>query len=33
MPLGPAVADYLSRRRLVEGYGPYLRLRGKIKRA
>ena len=30
---GPAVIDYLERRRPVDGYGPYLRLRGKIKRA
>jgi hydroxymethylglutaryl-CoA synthase len=30
---GPAVLDYLEHRRLVEGYGPYLRLRGKIRRA
>jgi hydroxymethylglutaryl-CoA synthase len=30
---GPAVADYLERRRLVDGYGQYLRLRGKIRRA
>lgn len=28
---GPAVADYLDRRRLVDGYGQYLRLRGKIR--
>ncbi len=30
---GPAVVDYLDRRRLVDGYGQYLRLRGKIRRA
>ncbi len=30
---GPAVADYLDRRRLVDGYGNYLRLRGKIRRS
>jgi hydroxymethylglutaryl-CoA synthase len=30
---GPSVADYLDRRRLVDGYGQYLRLRGKIRRA
>ncbi len=30
---GPAVIDYLDRRRPVDGYGQYLRLRGKIKRA
>lgn len=30
---GPAVIDYLERRRPVDGYGQYLRLRGKIKRA
>jgi hydroxymethylglutaryl-CoA synthase len=30
---GPAVIDYLERRRVLEGYGPYLRLRGKIKRS
>ena len=30
---GPAVIDYLERRRALEGYGPYLRLRGKIKRS
>ncbi len=30
---GPAVLDYLEHRRLVEGYGPYLRLRGKIRRS
>lgn len=29
---GPAVVDYLERRRLVDGYGQYLRLRGKIRR-
>src|SRR5205807_7826562 len=28
---GPAVRDYLGRRRAVEGYGRYLRLRGKIR--
>jgi len=27
---GPAVGDYLERRRPVDGYGQYLRLRGKI---
>lgn len=30
---GAAVVDYLDRRRLVDGYGQYLRLRGKIRRA
>ncbi|HEY0511347.1 MAG TPA: hydroxymethylglutaryl-CoA synthase [Thermoanaerobaculia bacterium] len=30
---GPAVIDYLERRRVVEGYGPYLRLRGKIRKS
>jgi hydroxymethylglutaryl-CoA synthase len=30
---GPAVLDYLDRRRDVGGYGNYLRLRGKIRRA
>ena len=30
---GPVVIDYLERRRVVEGYGPYLRLRGKIQRS
>ncbi len=30
---GPAVADYLARRRPVDGYGQYLRLRGKIRRS
>jgi hydroxymethylglutaryl-CoA synthase len=30
---GPAVIDYLERRRPVDGYGHYLRLRGKIKKA
>jgi len=30
---GPSVVDYLERRRLVDGYGQYLRLRGKIRRA
>jgi len=30
---GPAVVDYLDRRRLVDGYGQYLRLRGKIRRS
>jgi hydroxymethylglutaryl-CoA synthase len=30
---GPAVTDYLDRRRLVDGYGQYLRLRGKIRRS
>ena len=30
---GPAVNDYLDRRRLVDGYGQYLRLRGKIRRS
>jgi hydroxymethylglutaryl-CoA synthase len=30
---GPNVIDYLERRRVLEGYGPYLRLRGKIKRS
>ncbi len=30
---GPTVANYLDRRRLVDGYGQYLRLRGKIRRA
>lgn len=30
---GPSVVDYLERRRLVDGYGHYLRLRGKIKRS
>jgi hydroxymethylglutaryl-CoA synthase len=30
---GPAVLDYLDRRRLVDGYGQYLRLRGKIRRS
>ena len=29
---GPSVADYLERRRPVDGYGHYLRLRGKIRR-
>jgi len=29
---GPAVLDYLARRRPVDGYGHYLRLRGKIER-
>jgi hydroxymethylglutaryl-CoA synthase len=29
---GPSVADYLDRRRPVDGYGHYLRLRGKIRR-
>lgn len=28
---GPAVCDYLDRRRVVAGYGEYLRLRGKIR--
>jgi hypothetical protein len=27
------VTDYLDRRRLVDGYGQYLRLRGKIRRS
>ena len=30
---GPAVVDYLERRRLVDGYGQYLRLQGKIRRS
>ena len=30
---GPSVVDYLDRRRLVDGYGQYLRLRGKIRRS
>jgi hydroxymethylglutaryl-CoA synthase len=30
---GPTVLDYLDRRRLVDGYGHYLRLRGKIRRS
>lgn len=30
---GPNVIDYLERRRVVDGYGPYLRLRGKIQRS
>jgi hydroxymethylglutaryl-CoA synthase len=30
---GPSVADYLHRRRPVDGYGQYLRLRGKIQRS
>ena len=30
---GATVLDYLERRRLVDGYGQYLRLRGKIRRA
>jgi hydroxymethylglutaryl-CoA synthase len=30
---GPAVIDYLERRRPVDGYGQYLRLRGKIRRS
>jgi hydroxymethylglutaryl-CoA synthase len=30
---GPSVVDYLERRRLVDGYGHYLRLRGKIRRS
>ena len=30
---GPTVNDYLDRRRLVDGYGQYLRLRGKIRRS
>jgi len=30
---GPTVIDYLERRRLVDGYGHYLRLRGKIRRS
>jgi hydroxymethylglutaryl-CoA synthase len=30
---GPSVVDYLERRRLVDGYGQYLRLRGKIRRS
>jgi hydroxymethylglutaryl-CoA synthase len=30
---GPTVTDYLDRRRLVDGYGQYLRLRGKIRRS
>ncbi len=30
---GPAVADYLDRRREIVDYGHYLRLRGKIRRA
>jgi hydroxymethylglutaryl-CoA synthase len=30
---GPSVADYLHRRRPVDGYGHYLRLRGKIQRS
>ena len=30
---GPAVADYLHRRREIADYGQYLRLRGKIRRA
>lgn len=30
---GPAVLDYLDRRREVDGYGHYLRLRGKIRRS
>jgi hydroxymethylglutaryl-CoA synthase len=30
---GPTVADYLERRRPVDGYGQYLRWRGKIRRS
>jgi hydroxymethylglutaryl-CoA synthase len=30
---GPAVANYLERRRPVDGYGQYLRLRGKIRKS
>ncbi|HYL05198.1 MAG TPA: hydroxymethylglutaryl-CoA synthase [Thermoanaerobaculia bacterium] len=30
---GPSVVDYLERRRLVDGYGHYLKLRGKIRRS
>jgi hydroxymethylglutaryl-CoA synthase len=30
---GPSVVDYLERRRAVDGYGHYLRLRGKIRRS
>ncbi len=30
---GPSVRDYLDRRRQVDGYGHYLRLRGKIRRS
>jgi hydroxymethylglutaryl-CoA synthase len=30
---GAAVLDYLDRRRVVDGYGQYLRLRGKIRRS
>ncbi|HVT58341.1 MAG TPA: hydroxymethylglutaryl-CoA synthase [Thermoanaerobaculia bacterium] len=30
---GPTVVEYLDRRRLVDGYGHYLRLRGKIRGA
>jgi hydroxymethylglutaryl-CoA synthase len=30
---GPSVVDYLERRRLVDGYGHYLRLRRKIRRS
>jgi hydroxymethylglutaryl-CoA synthase len=30
---GPSVVDYLERRRLVNGYGHYLKLRGKIRRS
>ena len=30
---GPSVVDYLERRRLVDGYGQYLRLRGMIRRS
>jgi len=29
---GPAVADYLDRRQVVDGYGRYLQLRGKVRR-
>jgi hydroxymethylglutaryl-CoA synthase len=28
---GPAVADYLDRRQVVDGYGRYLQLRGKVR--
>lgn len=30
---GPAVRDYLDRRREVDGYGHYLRLRGKVRKS
>jgi hypothetical protein len=30
---GPSVGDYLDRGQRVDGYGHYLKLRGKIKRS